>query len=73
MVRNITEILKDADNTKDLQTLVNLWNEIANNKYQYTLSQLYFANEHISKLSLKSDADDIEKGKFYMYLNEQLT
>lgn len=71
MGRTITEILKEADKTKDLQTLVNIWNEIANNKYEYTLAQLHFSSEHIRELALKSDAADIEKGKFYMYLKSQ--
>ena len=45
MSRTITEILKEADSTNELQGLINLWNEIANNKKQYPLTQIWFANE----------------------------
>ena len=71
MTRTITEILKDADSTNDLQTLINLWNEIANNKKQYPLTEIWFANEHIRELALKSNGEDIYKGKFYMELKSQ--
>ena len=71
MTRTITEILKDADSTNDLQTLINLWNEIANNKKQYPLTEIWFANEHIRELALKSNGEDIDKGKFYMELKSQ--
>ena len=70
MARTITEILKEADLKNDLQDLINLWNEIANNKYQYSLVQIRFANEHIRELALKTNDSDLEKGKFYMSLRE---
>lgn len=72
MARTLTEILKDADNATDLQQLINLWNEIAENKYEYPLVQIRFANEYISNLALKSNGCDLEKGKFYYTLSEML-
>jgi hypothetical protein len=71
-VRTITEILKDADATNDLQTLINLWNEIANDKRQYPLTQIDFAINHIAELTIKSNSSDIDKGKFYMALKTML-
>lgn len=71
MSRTITEILKEADSTNELQDLINLWNEIANNKKQYPLTQILFANEHIRELTLKSTGQDIDKGKFYYELKSQ--
>jgi uncharacterized protein HemY len=69
--RTITEILKECDVTNDLQGLINLWNEIADNKKQYPLTQIWFANEHIRELALKSNGKDIDKGKFYNFLFNQ--
>jgi hypothetical protein len=72
MSRTITEILKDADATNDFQSLIDLWNEIANNKRQYSLTEIWFANERIRELALKSNGQDIDKGKFYLELSTQL-
>jgi uncharacterized protein HemY len=71
MSRTITEILKEADVTNDLQGLINLWNEIVNNKKKYPLTQIWFANEHIRELALESNGQDIDKGKFYYELKSQ--
>lgn len=71
MSRTITEILIDADATNDLQGLINLWNEIANNKKQYSLTDIWKANKHIRELALKSIGQDIDKGKFYHELKSQ--
>lgn len=71
MLRTITEILKQADSTTDLQGLINLWNEIANNKKQYPLTDIWNANKHIRELVLKSNGQDIDKGKFYYELKIQ--
>ena len=70
MARTLSEVLIDADKATELSELISLWNEIALNKYKYPLTQLWFANEHIRKLVLKSNGSDIEKGKFYHALNE---
>ena len=61
MERTFDSILKDADKENTLQGLIDLWNEIANNKYNYTLAQLRFANEHISNLSKKMAQSDFSK------------
>jgi len=71
MARNINEILNEADSATELQVLINLWNEIANNKYSYTLVEIRYANERIRKLALKSNGKDIDKGKFYYSLTSQ--
>ena len=71
MSRTITEILKEADSTNELQGLINLWNEIANNKKQYPLTEIYEANKQIRRLALKSKGEDIEIGKFYNFLDAQ--
>lgn len=71
MSRTITEILKEADVTNDLQGLINLWNEIANNKKQYPLTDIWNANRHIRGLALKSSGQDIDKGNFYHELKSQ--
>ena len=68
----IKEILNDASNTNDLQTLINLWNEIANNKYEYSLVEIKSANEIIRGMSLKSNGSDLAKGMFYMNLSNQI-
>lgn len=70
MARSINEILKEADNANELQVLINLWNEIATNKREYPLVEIWFANEHIRELALKVNGEDIEKGHFYWMLNE---
>lgn len=72
MVRTITEILKEADSTNDLKGLISLWNEIAANKKKYPLTQIWFANEHIRELALKSNGQDIDKGLFYHHLVAQI-
>lgn len=71
--RSLSEILKDADAAIELQSLINLWNELAENKYKYTLVQIRFASEYISELALKSKGEDFEKGKFYMTLRKMLS
>jgi hypothetical protein len=69
---NIKKITDKADNAKDLQSLIEVWNEVANNKYSYSLGQIRVANKHIQELALKVEGCDIEKGKFYNALNEMM-
>jgi hypothetical protein len=69
--KDMAEILKDADATNDLQDLINLWNEIANNKKRYPLTDIWNANKHIRELALKTSGQDIDKGKFYHELKSQ--
>ena len=71
MARNITEILDNANSATELQELIDLWNEIANNKKQYPLTEIYEANKQIRRLALKSKGEDIEIGKFYNFLDAQ--
>jgi len=67
-VRSIADILKEADSVKDLDAIIALWNEIANNKYRYSLDELHLANRQFRKLVLLANASQFEQGKFYMYL-----
>ena len=71
MVRSINEILENSDLSTELQELIDLWNEIATNKYNYSLVEIRRANEHIRKLALKSNGQDIDKCKFYHCLVSQ--
>lgn len=68
MVRNITEIIKDVNNTNDLKRLINLWNEIAKNKKKYTLADIWNAREQIISQSFKTTAPELEIGKFALFL-----
>ena len=72
IIRTITEILKEAHFSNDLQVLINLWNEIVKNKYHYPLSEIRFANERISELALSVMGKDFDNGKFYYELKSQL-
>lgn len=69
---NIKEITDKADNAKDLQTLIDIWNEVANNKYSYSLGQIRVANKHIRERALIVEGCDLEKGKFYHSLNQMM-
>lgn len=71
MARRLIDILIEVEGEKDLQKVVNLWNEIANNKRSYPLTHLFFARRFISNLALNTDAPDIEKGKFFLFLNNK--
>ena len=70
---NIKNITDKADKAKDLQSLIEVWNEVANNKYSYSLGQIRVVNKHIQELALKVEGSDLEKGKFYHALNEMLS
>ena len=69
-MRIITQILLEAEKAKELQALVDLWNEIVSNKKKYPLTQIWFANEKIRERSLIVEGADIEKAKFYHALKE---
>jgi hypothetical protein len=72
-MRFIKEIIQQAESTKDLQILINLWNEIANNKKKYSLNEIRTANLKIRELTLKSNhKNDIDKGLFYNFLKNQI-
>lgn len=49
-VRTMQEILVEADYTKDVFYLCQLWDEMVRNKHQYPLTHLWFAQEHIQSL-----------------------
>ena len=66
--RPISDILKQADLSSDFSILVALWNEVARNKKHYPYHQIYFANEHIRELALKSNAEWEKKFSFYSEL-----
>lgn len=70
---NIKKITDKADKSKDLQSLIEVWNEVANNKYSYSLGQIRLVNKHIQELALKVEGCDLEKGKFFYALNEMLS
>jgi hypothetical protein len=70
MKRTLSEILKDADKANELKDLIDLWNELAKNKYKYPLVELWFANEHIRELALKVEGSCIAKAHFYHTLKE---
>lgn len=71
MVREISIIITEAFTKKDLNSLIELWNEIANNKYNYPLVQIREAKDTISNLALSANGCDLEKSKFYHALRSQ--
>ena len=68
MRTSLENILENASKATELTSLIELWNQIANNKKQYPLSEIHEANRQIRELALKSKGEDIEKGKFYHFL-----
>lgn len=50
MPRTISEILIEADNSDNPWKINDLWNEIVENKYSYTIVELNFAREHTFEL-----------------------
>lgn len=71
MARDIKIILEAAKSAITLSSIIELWNEIANNKKQYPLSEIHEANRQIREYALNSKGEDIDKGKFYNFLAEQ--
>jgi hypothetical protein len=69
-MRSITQILLEGEKAKELQALVDLWNEIVRNKKKYPLTQIWFANKKIRERCLIVEGADIEKGKFYHALKQ---
>lgn len=69
-MRGLIVILSDVEKSTQLNELISLWNEIATNKYKYSLNQLWFANEKIRKRALIVSGEDIEKCKFYHVLKQ---
>jgi hypothetical protein len=63
MIRSITDILVEADATRDLQVITNCWNEILENKKKYPLVELKYAAEHLRDLVKKMAREDAEELK----------
>ena len=53
--------------TKERELVV-IWNEIANNKYSFSLQEIKEMNEKIREKVLKLTSDNSEVPDFYMYL-----
>ena len=71
-MRHINDIMYDINHTISLQMLIGYWNEIANNKKQYSLSKIGEAKVAISERIFYCDGNDLDKGKFYHHLNPSL-
>jgi len=50
-MRTITEILKEADVTDDIDVISNAWKEIKLNLKKYPLCDIQFAKEHLNNLA----------------------
>ena len=68
IIRSISQILIDADNTSELKVLSDCWKEIVKNKYCYTLAELKFSREHLEGLSRKMARKDIEDNQDFFDL-----
>lgn len=60
MSKTISEILIEADATNDLNELSKAWKYICDNKYDYPLSEIYFAKEHLGNLAIEMAKRDIK-------------
>ena len=67
-VRSIADILTEANSLIDLDAIIALWIEIANNKYQYCLDELHLAREQFRRLALQSNGDKKRIYGFYSAL-----
>ena len=67
-VRSIADILTEANSLIDLDAIIALWNEIARNKYSYSLDELRAANEQIRELAMRSNGTYTWRSNFYMAL-----
>lgn len=72
MVRKISSIIEEASTEKELDNLIELWDEIANNKYKYTLTEIAEARDKIKNLALVANGSDLKKSKFYYALQSQI-
>ena len=71
MKRTIPEIIQEVNTAKTLSELVNLWNEIACNKYIYPHSEIWEAREEIVKKALSLSESKYEIGLFVLYLTSK--
>jgi len=69
--RSIKTILQEANNSTDVRELNNLWNEIVENKYSYSLNEIELAKQEIQLLVDKQAKEDskIVKNIFSHILN----
>lgn len=58
------EILIEADDCRNSISLAMLWAEMVRNKYDYPLTHLWFAKEHIN--SLIENLDDVNETNLYL-------
>lgn len=64
MVRKFSEILIDADEAENIESLATLWSELGKNKYKYTIAEHRFSDEHFMTLitnMAKKDAGGIKQ------------
>jgi hypothetical protein len=52
-MRTFNEIMIEADNTDDVDVLIQLGKELTTNKYNYSLVQLRYADEFIKEKAWK--------------------
>lgn len=71
MKRTIPEILQEVNTAKTLLELVNLWNEIACNKYIYPLSEIWDARAEIVNKALSLSESQYEIVLFVLYLTSK--
>ncbi len=70
-MRTLEQILKQAESTTELQGVIDLWNEIVENKYKYPLNEIHLAREKIMSYALTTNGTDIAKSMFYYELWSQ--
>ena len=70
-MRTLQEICNQAESTTDLQGVVDLWNEIVENKRKYPLTEIHLAREKIMSYALTTNGTDIAKSMFYYDLSLQ--
>lgn len=61
--RTLSEILIEADNTKSVHVIDKLWKEIQLNRRDFTVSELKFAEEHLTILTSSMAETDMENLK----------
>lgn len=66
-------VIKKINQSTTIEELINLWNIVANNKYSYSLVELWDIIDLIKEKSLKVYGRDIDKGKFYNALDKMKT
>jgi hypothetical protein len=65
---SIEQIVKKAKEAKDINDLIIVWNDLANNKYNYSLNNIWMVNKEIQNLAMNVKGCDMEKCRFYLSL-----